>query len=74
MGKVPRRRRSRELTDRQLLILRMMAQARSMEEMSRPLGISVNTVKYHVREILAKLNAKNRGHALVIAMREGLLR
>jgi DNA-binding NarL/FixJ family response regulator len=74
MAKPPRRPRSRTLTERQLLVLRMSAQGRSMAEIARQLGVSVNTVKKHVELILLNLGAVNRMHAIAIAMREGLLR
>jgi two-component system, NarL family, response regulator LiaR len=74
MAKPPRRPRSRKLTDRQLLVLRMIAQGRSTEEIARQLGVSANTIKKHVDLILLNLGAVNRTHAAVIAMREGLLR
>jgi DNA-binding CsgD family transcriptional regulator len=52
----------------------MISQGRSTEEIARQFGVSVATVRYHMRAILAKLHANDRAHALAIAMREGLLR
>jgi DNA-binding CsgD family transcriptional regulator len=37
------------------------------------LTISVATVRTHVRNILRKLNARNRAHAISLAMQHGLL-
>ena len=37
------------------------------------LGISENTVKGHVKEIVAKLQARDRANAVFLAMRRGLL-
>ena len=52
----------------------MIAQGRTTEEMARQLGVSINTIRDHVRHILLKLHAVDRAHAVAIAMREGLIR
>jgi DNA-binding NarL/FixJ family response regulator len=74
MAKPPRRPRSHTLTDRQLLVLRMIAQGRATEDIARQLEVSPETIRKHVRSILLNLNAVDRAHAVAIAMREGLLR
>lgn len=38
------------------------------------LGVSRSTAASHVKEILKRLGANNRGHACVIAYRKGMLR
>ena len=45
---------SRELTDRELAVLRQLALGRKYEEIAENLGISANTVKYHIRNLLQK--------------------
>ncbi len=37
------------------------------------LGISERTVKFHVQNTLAKLDASSRGHAVVVALARGLI-
>lgn len=61
------------LTERQITILQMIAKGSTTEEIARQLHISTNTVRSHVRLILATLNANDRAHAVGIAMRDGLI-
>jgi len=51
--------KSSELTERELEILRELALGSKYEEISSDLGISVNTVKYHVKNLLQKTGFKN---------------
>jgi len=62
------------LTTREMAILEAAADGSENKEIARQLGISVETVKWHIRSILAKLNARNRTDALRIASTRGLLR
>lgn len=61
------------LSERELQVLRMVAEGLSNEEIATELGISVNTVRNHVRNILEKLGLRNRVQAAVYAVRHGLL-
>lgn len=63
-----------ELTDRELEILRLIAEGLSNTEITQELVISENTVKGHVSNILSKLHLANRTQAAVYAWREGLVR
>ena len=62
-----------KLTNRELEVLEWVEKGHSDKEISKILGIAENTVKNHVRQILAKLNAKNRTHAASRAREQGLL-
>ncbi len=62
-----------ELTDREVEILRYIARGLSNKEIASVLGLSENTVKTHVRKILAKLNARSRAEAAAYAVQAGLL-
>jgi DNA-binding NarL/FixJ family response regulator len=57
-----------------LEVLRLIAQGLATDEIGLRLKVSKNTVRGYVRVILLKLGAKDRAHAVAIAMREGLLR
>jgi len=55
------------LTGRERDVLEGMARGRSNAELAETLGISVPTVKTHVSNVLAKLGARSRSHAVAIA-------
>jgi two-component system NarL family response regulator len=61
------------LTDRELEVLKLVAQGMSNREIAGDLYISENTVKNHVRNILEKLHLHSRMEAVVYAVREKLL-
>ena len=61
------------LTERELEVLRLVAQGMSNREIAGELYISENTVKNHVRNILEKLHLHSRMEAVVYAVREKLL-
>ncbi|HVS15578.1 MAG TPA: response regulator transcription factor [Thermoanaerobaculia bacterium] len=62
------------LTPRELEVLRQMAGGTTTNrDLARALEVSENTVKYHVRHILEKLQAKNRTQAVAIALRHRLI-
>lgn len=62
------------LTPRQTEVLQCLSEGKSNLEVAHALNISEGTVKAHVKAILAKLNARDRTQALMIAFRRGLLR
>jgi two-component system NarL family response regulator len=62
------------LTPRQTEVLRCLSEGKSNLEVAQTLFISEGTVKAHVKAILAKLDARDRTQALMIAFRRGLLR
>ena len=61
------------LTDRELQILRCVAEGKSNKDIGEELFISENTVKNHVRNILEKLHLHSRMEAVMYAVRENLL-
>jgi len=56
------------LTERELAVLRLVAGGYSNKEIGRALGISDGTVKNHITEILYKLDARDRTHAVLKAI------
>jgi len=60
------------LTDREVEVLRMVAQGASNPEIAQALCITVNTVKVHIRNILDKLQLHNRTQAATYALQNGL--
>jgi DNA-binding NarL/FixJ family response regulator len=61
------------LTAREREILQLLADGMSNADVAAKLFISQETVKSHVRHILAKLEADTRTHAVAIALREAII-
>ncbi len=65
--------RAPALTARELEILEMLAEGMSNRTIAARLGISSQTVKFHVASILAKLGAASRTEAVTFGVRQGLI-
>jgi DNA-binding NarL/FixJ family response regulator len=61
------------LTERELQVLRGMADGKSNAEIGRELFVSEDTVKTHARRLFRKLGARDRAHAVAAAFRAGLV-
>lgn len=61
------------LTDRETGILQLLAKGQSNKEIGANLGISDNTVKIHLKNILRKLHMNSRVQAAVYAHQQGLI-
>lgn len=61
------------LTQRESELLKLVAKGYSNRAIADHLHISENTVKYHLRNILQKLNVKNRTEAATFAILSGLI-
>ncbi|HMI81443.1 MAG TPA: response regulator transcription factor [Solirubrobacterales bacterium] len=62
-----------KITRRQREILQLLADGESTTVAARELDLSEETVKTHTKNTLARLGAKNRTHAVAIALRECLI-
>lgn len=62
------------LTDREAEILRMLAEGSSNAEIADQLVLAVHTVKSHVAHVLAKLEARDRTQAVILAYEVGFVR
>jgi DNA-binding NarL/FixJ family response regulator len=62
-----------KLTHRQREILQLLANGESTTVAARELDLSEETVKTHIKTALARLGARNRTHAVAIALRECLI-
>jgi len=62
-----------ELTARELEVLNLLAGGYANKQISRELGISEHTVKFHVSSIYTKLDVSNRAEAVRIGIQLGLI-
>jgi DNA-binding NarL/FixJ family response regulator len=61
------------LTPREIEVLTLVAQGMANKEIAGRLGTADGTVKMHVQNILAKLDATDRTHAVTIALKRGII-
>jgi DNA-binding NarL/FixJ family response regulator len=61
------------LTERETQVLRRVAAGKSNKLIGAELDIAEGTVKTHMKSILPKLNATDRTHAVMIALKRGIL-
>ena len=62
-----------ELSSRELDVLRLIATGNANKEIACQLAIAEDTVKSHVTNILAKLGANDRTHAVTIGLKRGII-
>ena len=62
------------LSPRETEILRYIAEGNSNKRIAYSLGIGEQTIKNHITSIMRKLNANDRTHAVVLAIRKGWLK
>ena len=60
-----------QLSPREREIMHLMAEGRTAEAIANELNVSVETVRTHVRNVIRKLQARNRVHAIAIALERG---
>jgi DNA-binding NarL/FixJ family response regulator len=61
------------LTEREIEVLREVAAGSANKMVARRLAVSEETVKAHMKNILSKLGANDRTHAVTIALRRGII-
>jgi len=62
-----------DLTPRELEVLRLIRDGNRNKQIADQLSISETTVNYHIKNIVDKLQANDRTHAVTISLRRGLL-
>jgi len=70
----PARRDAAALSERELEVLRLLADGHMYKTAADALGISQDTVRFHVRNIYEKLHVHSKSEAVLKAFRSGLLR
>jgi DNA-binding CsgD family transcriptional regulator len=68
-----RSKKSVSLTPKEKEVLDCIKQGKCTSEIADTLSVRQSTVKFHVRNIMDKLDASNRAHAVAIALEKGLL-
>jgi DNA-binding NarL/FixJ family response regulator len=63
----------RDLTGRELDVLRLLAEGGSTRDIAQRLSYSERTVKNIVHDVLGKLNGRTRAHAVAVASRRGII-
>jgi DNA-binding NarL/FixJ family response regulator len=61
------------LTARELEVLRLIRDGHRNKQIAGELAISENTVNFHIKNLVGKLQANDRTHAVAIALRRGIL-
>ncbi len=61
------------LTSRELDVLKLIQNGRKNKQIADDLAISETTVNFHIKNIVDKLHASDRTHAVTIALRRGIL-
>lgn len=61
------------LTSREIEVLRLIAAGKANKLVASDLSITEETVKGHVKNILSKLDARDRTHAVTIALKRGII-
>jgi DNA-binding NarL/FixJ family response regulator len=61
------------LTPREIDVLRLIAKGNANKEIARGLSLAEETVKVHVKNILAKLGVNDRTHAVTVGLKRGII-
>ncbi len=70
----PPRQEGERLTPRELDLLEALAEGHSYKTAARVLGLSIDTIRFHIRNVYAKLHVHSKSEAVVQALRRGLVR
>ena len=73
-AKLAERMGSEELSARELEVLRLIAKGKNNQQISTDLNIAESTVRFHINNIIGKLNVSDRTQALVTALNRGIVR
>ncbi len=63
-----------ELTAREIELLSLLVEGHGYKSVARALGISIDTVRFHVRNVYEKLHVHSKSEAVSQALRRGLIR
>ena len=69
----PMKELEQEPTNREIEVLQLVSEGLVNREIGHRLFLSEETVKSHVRHLLAKLQARSRAHAVAVGFRRGII-
>ena len=72
LGQQPSQPKGESLTERETQVLKLVAHGLSNQTIAQELSIGAVTVRFHVSNILSKLQIENRTQAVLYALREGI--
>ena len=74
-GKVaPPRKEEHRLSPREVELLKLLAEGHSYKTAAKALSIRIDTVRFHVRNIYDKLHVHSKSEAVILALRQGIVR
>ena len=62
-----------ELTPHQVRLLRLFVEGHNYKSAAAELGVSVNTIAFHVQQIYGKLHVHSKSEAVAMALWEGII-
>ena len=62
-----------DVFEREIAVLRLVAEGKANKEIAQALSLSEETVKAHLKNLFAKLDVNDRTHAVTIAVRRGII-
>jgi len=70
----PPRSEDHKLSPREVDLLKLLAEGHSYKTAARALSISIDTVRFHIRNIYDKLHVHSKSEAVILALRQGIVR
>jgi DNA-binding NarL/FixJ family response regulator len=70
---VPPKREEHRLSARELEILGLLAEGHSYKTAAKALSLSLDTIRFHIRNIYEKLHVHSKSEAVVLALRKGIV-
>jgi DNA-binding NarL/FixJ family response regulator len=70
----PPRTEDHKLSPREVDLLKLLAEGHSYKTAARALSISIDTVRFHIRNIYDKLHVHSKSEAVILALRQGIVR
>jgi DNA-binding NarL/FixJ family response regulator len=70
----PPRTEDHKLSPREVDLLKLLAEGHSYKTAAKALSISIDTVRFHIRNIYDKLHVHSKSEAVILALRQGIVR